>query len=1190
MINKRFSIIKLLGEGRSKVFLCEDRFFHAQKFALKILPLQTSEEEIITFKNEYQLLKKFSHPNIVKAYEFGTIFEITEEEKIWEVEKGCYFFLLEYCEGTSPLDIDFNSKPNLLLDLIGQLSAFLSYLHFANYIYFDLKFENIVCSENGENLTLKIIDFGLTGRIDSVFPTTQRGTAFFIAPEILQKQSVDFRADLYSLGIILYRLVYGKFPFSVDNELEIFRAHIEEEFSLPESSLFPPIIIKIIERLLKKNPRERINSAWQLFFLLKLQLEYFSGNLISATQFIGRKIEHTQISEYLENKERSEALVVQGTYGSGKSFLAEKIANDHQNVIYIEKIPLQNSELVLQNILSRIIFSPSLYGEGKSKVVEFIKRFDDNFHPDVETLIALLSKISKAKNFVLIFDDYNLLDDVVKEILSRVMPILQVNGCKIILFEDNASGLSSVNLPNKLELQLSPFNHKEIPLFLEENLSDNFPIKTIATLVKKYADLYPGNILLFINELIANGILIFSEDRIIVDEEKAKKITGETQSEAFKKRIANLGEEEKDVLRLLSSFEVDLTPEAVKIFFNNSGSNIDEILINLQRKNLIHIHSSDSIIQLNSTGLKNFLYSSIENKVEHHQKITTVISEIDGISPKEISRQYELAEKYDDAYFCLKDEISRASALSAFIYVSHLYSRLIQLHLSVKEAVNIRKDFLQILLKTGDSEQALQIINQLETVYKVKLGTELLIKKGVFLIASGEIDLGKKILTEEVNKIQDDNKKIEIFLEIAKADLNTNKFNEAQIVLHQLGKSNKLTNEQKGKTHNLTGLFELYKNNDTEKAFSSFLSALNEFTKTDLKQNIARVQVNLGNICSMRGHYKQAEEYWRSSLSINHAIGDLEQEALLQMNYGIFLFDTAKHEQAVDSYKSAKKIFQAIGKKNGLGLSLLNSAETHLIICEYSTAIDELFEALEIFRSTENKEEEASTYYLLAKTFAIIGSMNDAALYTEQYQKFVLDEQLNEKHLLQLKFIDVLIRYYSGDENVESDKDELLSLCNALLETDNKHDSILAAMIYLDFCLLEKEYESAQTFLQKDKFIELCSVNEIYRAVRLYLLGKLSRHNKFDENSYSNYLNEAYEIIKGQSITEFTRLILNLLCKIYFERNLFIKGKEFFNLTESLIVFLSNNITDISIREAYLTQKERSENLQFIRNSMSTLL
>lgn len=1187
MINKRFGIIKLLGEGRSKVFLCADKFFPSQKFAIKILPSQTGAEEIKTFLDEYHLLKKFSHPNIIKAYESGAIINLDEEDTAHGIESGSLFFLLEYFDGKSLLDVDFKSNPESLFHVIGQLTSFLSYLHLAKYIYFDLKFENIICGENDENIFIKVIDYGLTRRADENLKDVKRGTSFFLAPEILLNQNVDARADLYSFGILLYHLVYGKYPFDATDELEIYHSHLDAEFHFPESSSISPVIINVLRQLLKKDPSERIQSALQLFFLLQLPVENYSLSLISATQFVGRKKELGIITEYIENKERNEIVVLQGITGSGKSFLAEKFTSDFPNVVYIDRLPFQNSGLVFQYILSKILFNSFEKGCAAEKLDEQKKAFDEDLLPDIETLTIRFSEISKAQNFILIFDDYNLLDEVVKEILLRILPILSLNGSKIILLEELTTDLSTGRIPNKIEYPVGPFLQKEIPIFLKENFAKNFPQKAVAALIKKHADLFPGNILLFIKELIAGEVLIFAEAEIFIDEEKAKKFSGVSQTAAFQKRIANLSSEENQALSILSSFDVDLTYEEAKASLNDFTGEIEKILLELQKKNMLHAQTQNGFMQFTSIGLKNFVYSQIIDKVEHHKKIAANISGLHDLSKKEISHQFELAEKYDEAYLCLKDEIQRATELSAFVYVTKTFSRLLQLSLSPNFAIEVRREFLNVLHKTGDSELALKLLHELETVYYIQADTDLLIKKGIFLIASGEVESGKKILKREVDKLTNQQEKTEILLEIISADLNTNNFGDAEKVLDQLLMMENLTREQRGKVHNLNGLLELYRNNDAEKAFASFNAALSEFTVAKLKQRIARVQVNLGNICSMRGQNKQAEEYWKSSLSINNAIGDLEQEALLRMNYGIFLFDTARYELAAESYQKAKRIFQTIGKKNGLGLSLLNSAETHLIICEYSTAIDELLQALDIFRVTENREEEASALYLLAKTFAIIGSAKDAKRYTEQYHKFISAGGLSEKHFLQLKFINTLSLYYCSSETFDQNGEEILSLCNALLETDNKHDSVLVSLIYIDTCLQKKEYQPAQNFLQNEKYVKLCSANEIYRAVHLYLLGKVAQRLRFGETSYIDYLNEAYEIIKGQSITEFTRLILSLFCEIYFERNLFIKVKEFFNLTESLIVFLSNNITDDSLRKAYLTQKERSKDLQFIRNSVS---
>jgi tetratricopeptide (TPR) repeat protein len=540
-----------------------------------------------------------------------------------------------------------------------------------------------------------------------------------------------------------------------------------------------------------------------------------------------------------------------------------------------------------------------------------------------------------------------------------------------------------------------------------------------------------------------------------------------------------------------------------------------------------------------------------------------------------------LAEKYDDAYLCLKTEIKRASELSAFIYVTKIFSRLLKLPLSINYAIEVRREFLKFLQKSGDNELALQIINELESVFKIQLDTELLTKKGIFLIASGEVETGKKMLINQVGKIENPGDKIEILLEIANANLNTNLYNDAQIVLNQLLEAGDLTYGQNGKVFNMNGLLELYKNNNIEKAFSFFILALNEFSKANLKQRIARVQVNLGNICSMKGEYVQAEQYWKSSLAINNAIGDLDQEALLLMNYGIYLFDTANYEKASDSYKNAKNIFQTIGKKNGLGLALLNSGETHLITCEYSSAIEEFLRASDIFRSTENQEEEASAYYLLAKTFAVIGNLEEAKRYTEQYQNFISEGNLGEKHLVQLNFVNALTRYFF---NYGMNGDELFSLCNTLLDTDNKYDTVLASLIYIDHCIGEEKFQQAYEFLLNEKYIELCSVNKIYMAVRFYFLGELAKHFRFDKKPFIDYLTEAYEIIKEQSITEFTPLILGALGKVYYERNLFSKAEYFFNLTEEIIVFFSKKISDDSLRKAYLAKKERRNVLQFTKN------
>ena len=101
MINERYLIKKKLGEGRSKVFLCNDIENPSEDVAIKILSENADNTEIDNFQNEFITLRRLKHPNIVQGINFGSIVKVESSEK--EIQKGSRFFTLEY----------FNGKPLL---------------------------------------------------------------------------------------------------------------------------------------------------------------------------------------------------------------------------------------------------------------------------------------------------------------------------------------------------------------------------------------------------------------------------------------------------------------------------------------------------------------------------------------------------------------------------------------------------------------------------------------------------------------------------------------------------------------------------------------------------------------------------------------------------------------------------------------------------------------------------------------------------------------------------------------------------------------------------------------------------------------------------------------------------------------------------------------------------------------------
>ena len=119
MINRRYSLKKELGQGRSSVYLCEDLEQAGKNFALKILSEKSSIEEQKLFKDEFQTIQKLDHPNIIQAYERGTVVEVSENEPI---SIGSKYLAMEYFAGNELLSYSVDDE-NTLKEIIAQISS-----------------------------------------------------------------------------------------------------------------------------------------------------------------------------------------------------------------------------------------------------------------------------------------------------------------------------------------------------------------------------------------------------------------------------------------------------------------------------------------------------------------------------------------------------------------------------------------------------------------------------------------------------------------------------------------------------------------------------------------------------------------------------------------------------------------------------------------------------------------------------------------------------------------------------------------------------------------------------------------------------------------------------------------------------------------------------------------------------------
>ena len=262
MLANTYKIIEVQGRGGMGIVYKTEDTKLKRNVALKFLPpeLMRDTEAKERFVLEAQAAAALSHPNIC------TIHEIDEEE-------GKSFIAMEYIEGQN-LRAKIKRGPlriNEALDISTQVAEGLEEAHKKGVIHRDIKSANIMVTDKGQ---AKIMDFGLAKVKGGSLLTregTTLGTAAYMSPEQARGEEVDFRSDIWSLGVVLYEMLCGKFPFSGDREASILYSVVHEEAkSLKEIKPDIPLELQhIVNRALKKKPQSRYQSASEILRDLK---------------------------------------------------------------------------------------------------------------------------------------------------------------------------------------------------------------------------------------------------------------------------------------------------------------------------------------------------------------------------------------------------------------------------------------------------------------------------------------------------------------------------------------------------------------------------------------------------------------------------------------------------------------------------------------------------------------------------------------------------------------------------------------------------------------------------------------------------------------------------------------------------------------------------------------------------------
>lgn len=261
----QYVLLEQLGEGgMAKVYNALDTRAESNVAIKVILPSKRASSVFLQqFELEAKALANLTHTNIVKVLNYG-------------VQDGQPYLVMEYVQGGTLKEAMTHKLPwQTAAAILAPIARALDYVHQQQIVHRDVKPSNILLHEDFRPM---LSDFGilkvLEGRDEKVESAISAGigTPEYMSPEQGMGKDVDFRADIYSLGLVFYEMITGQKPYTADSPMAIVVKHITDELPLPTQidKNIPKYVERVILRAVQKNPQSRYISMGHFADALEL--------------------------------------------------------------------------------------------------------------------------------------------------------------------------------------------------------------------------------------------------------------------------------------------------------------------------------------------------------------------------------------------------------------------------------------------------------------------------------------------------------------------------------------------------------------------------------------------------------------------------------------------------------------------------------------------------------------------------------------------------------------------------------------------------------------------------------------------------------------------------------------------------------------------------------------------------------
>ncbi|CAI2385119.1 unnamed protein product [Moneuplotes crassus] len=281
-----YEVKHAIGKGKFGTIKLGVHLKTGKKVAIKIMRKKNmSMQDIVMQKREIEILKICQHPSIIRLLD---LFE----------NHDYIYIVMEYCKGGDLFTYlekrNFKIPESKASELSHSITTGIFYLHSFGIAHRDLKPENILMTDDSDDATPKLVDFGLSKIIGPKETCNDPfGTLSYVAPEVLLQKPYDKSVDLWSLGVIIYLLISGTLPFDDEDDREIARQTLQDEpdFSYKIWKKKDKATIELVSSLLEKEKDDRMDLSsvlqhpWILNKSEKIALQRRNSGDSSAAKF-----------------------------------------------------------------------------------------------------------------------------------------------------------------------------------------------------------------------------------------------------------------------------------------------------------------------------------------------------------------------------------------------------------------------------------------------------------------------------------------------------------------------------------------------------------------------------------------------------------------------------------------------------------------------------------------------------------------------------------------------------------------------------------------------------------------------------------------------------------------------------------------------------------------------------------------